>query len=125
MSNNPSMKLNELLDQYQNIDDDRERTKQQRNVIFCIDQALHEVNDNGYSVDSFDPHDITVFPDKVIFDVMSEINGDEDKIIRKNIMDSAILSIRIYLNYFDDMNELHDSIEKLFTRSEELLGDNL
>ena len=121
---NPSMKLNELLDQYQNIEDDREKVKQQRNVILCIDQALREVHDSGYIVDSFDPRDITIYPPKVVFEVMSQMNGNDELMIKKNIMDSALLSIRIYLNYFDDMEEMHNAVDKLFSRSEELLGES-
>lgn len=123
MADLSSMKLSDLLDQYQNIEKDSERVKQQRNVVFCIDQALHEVNNNGFSVDSFDPHDITVYPNKIEFDVMSKIVGDADQAVRKNILDSALLSIRIYLNYFDDIKEMHNSIDKLFGRSIEILGD--
>ncbi len=121
---NPSMKLNELLDQYQNIEDDREKVKQQRNVILCIDQALREVHDSGYIVDSFDPRDITIYPHKVVFESMSQMNGNDELMIKKNIMDSALLSIRIYLNYFDDMEEMHNAVDKLFSRSEELLGES-
>ena len=123
MKNGPSMKLDELLKQYQNIENERERVKQQRNVIFCIDQALHDMNDKDISVDSFDPHDITVFPNKVVFDDISDITGDKDAIIRRNIFDAALLSIRIYLNYFEDIDEMHDNVDKLFSRSIEILGD--
>ena len=109
---NPSMKLNELLDQYQNIEDDREKVKQQRNVILCIDQALREVHDSGYIVDSFDPRDITIYPHKVVFESMSQMNGNDELMIKKNIMDSALLSIRIYLNYFDDMELIQEQAKR-------------
>lgn len=123
MNDGPSMKLNELLNQYQNIDDEKERIKQQRNVVFCIDQALQDMNKQGFCVDSFDPHDITVFPNKIVFDDTSKISGDKDSIVRRNIFDAALLSIRIYLNYFDDIEEMHENIDKLFSKSIEVLGD--
>lgn len=123
MNDGPSMKLNELLNQYQNIDDEKERIKQQRNVVFCIDQALQDMNKQGICVDSFDPHDITVFPNKIVFDDTSKISGDTDSIVRRNIFDAALLSIRIYLNYFDDIEEMHENIDKLFSKSIEVLGD--
>ena len=105
MEKNPSMKLNELLEQYQNISTDSEKLKQQRNIAFCLDQAMHSLHDNGIKVDSFEPSDITVYPDNIEFDKTSKIDGDLDRTIRSNIHDDAVLALKIYLNYFDNIDE--------------------
>jgi len=110
MENKSSMKLIDLLKQYENISSYDEKVMQKRNVIRCISEKLMEMHSNNYIVDSFSPSDIVVYPDNIEFKCVSYYGDDKEDEIKfkqkteENIFDCAVLSLKIYLNYFGDID---------------------
>lgn len=78
----------------------------EREMYLYGDMALNYLNDNGISVESFDPEDILLVDGdikKVKFEQLS-LNSDYNK-LKDNLFNYAKFGIRMYLDYFDYLDD--------------------